>query len=315
MTLEYSHTSVLPAEVLRELRCSTGQTIVDCTLGGAGHSVKILEKIAPEGFLIGIDRDTVALDAARVRLTPFSRHFKLIRGSFADIDRILAQAGVTEVDGFLLDLGLSSRQVDDPSRGFSYQVDAPLDMRFDQDQDRALTAERVVNDYAEARLTEIFRRYGEEKWASRIAAFIVRERAVNPIKSTGRLVEVIKAAVPAAARRSGPHPARRVFQALRIEVNHELDALAAALEAIPKWLKPGGRIAVISYHSLEDRAVKKSFSAAAAACTCPPRLAVCVCGQKPALRIVTSRPIVPTSEEIVANPRARSAKMRVAEKR
>jgi 16S rRNA (cytosine1402-N4)-methyltransferase len=310
--MEYSHKSVLPAEVVRELRCSRGHTIVDCTLGGAGHSEKILANIAPEGFLLGIDKDDAVIDAARVRLARFSRHFELYRGSFADIDKILTQAKIVEVDGFLLDLGLSSLQLGDPARGFTYQVDAPLDMRFNQDQD--LTAERIVNEYARDRLTAVIKDYGEEKWASRIAAFIVRERERRPITRTSQLVEVIKAAVPAAARRAGGHPAKRTFQALRIEVNGEIEALRQVLDRMPKWLASGGRIAVISYHSLEDRLVKHKFREAARGCVCPPELAVCVCGLKPILRIVTSKPIVPTPEEIQANPRARSAKMRVAEK-
>ncbi len=310
--MEYSHKSVLPAEVVRELRCSRDHTIVDCTLGGAGHSEQILAQIAPEGFLLGIDQDTAAIDAARVRLASLSRHFELYHGNFADIDKILTRVGVDAVDGFLLDLGLSSLQLDDPARGFTYQVDVPLDMRFDQDQE--VSAEWIVNKYSQDRLTAIIKEYGEERWASRIAAFIVKERDRRPIISTGRLVEVIKAAVPAAARRSGGHPARRVFQALRIEVNGELESLARALRDMPKWLRPGGRIVAISYHSLEDRLVKQSFRHAAQGCTCPPQIAVCICDQKPELRIVTSRPIVPTPEEIEDNPRARSAKMRVAQK-
>jgi 16S rRNA (cytosine1402-N4)-methyltransferase len=297
---------------MRELRCSNGQTIVDCTLGGAGHSEKILAKIIPEGFLLGIDQDDTAIVAARVRLTRLSRHFFLSHGSFADLDRILTEARVGLVDGFLLDLGLSSLQLDNPDRGFTYQQDAPLDMRFNLDRD--LTAERVVNEYTRERLTSIFKQYGEERWAGRIATFIERERQVDPLRTTGQLVSVIKAAVPAGARRSGPHPARRVFQALRIEVNAELEALTAALSAMPKWLSPGGRIVVISYHSLEDRLVKQSFKDASIGCTCPPQIAVCVCGQTPTLRIVTNKPIVPTKIEIAANPRARSAKMRVAER-
>lgn len=310
--MEYSHKSVLPAEVLRELNCSNGHTIVDCTLGGAGHTVKILERIAPEGYVVGIDRDNTAIDVARVRLARFSRHFALYHGSFADVDRVLTEARVGRVDGFLLDLGLSSLQLDDPTRGFTYQQDAPLDMRFDLDQD--LTAERVVNEYPRDRLASLIKKYGEERWAARIAEFIVKEREVQPITTTERLVAVIKSAVPAAARRSGGHPARRVFQALRIEVNAELEAVRLALEAMPKWLRPGGRIVVISYHSLEDRLVKQYFREAATGCICPPEIGVCVCGRTPTLRIVTNRPIVPTKEEIEANPRARSAKMRVAEK-
>ncbi len=310
--MEYSHKSVLPAEVLRELNCSNGHTIVDCTLGGAGHSEKILEHIAPEGYVVGIDRDDTTIEAARVRLERFSRHFELYHGSFADVDRVLTEARVGLVDGFLLDLGLSSLQLDDPARGFSYQYDAPLDMRFDLEQ--GLTAERVVNEYPQDRLASLIKKYGEERWAARIAEFIVKNRKDQPLTTTGRLVAVIKDAVPAAARRSGGHPARRVFQALRIEVNAELEEIERALAAMPKWLRPGGRIVVISYHSLEDRLVKHFFREAATGCVCPPQIAICVCDRTPILRIVTNRPIVPNKEEIEANPRARSAKMRVAEK-
>jgi len=310
--MEYSHTPVLPAEVTQQLRCTRVHTIVDCTLGGAGHSETILELIAPDGFLLGIDQDIAAIDAARVRLARFSRHFEIYQGNFADIDRVLPEVGLTRVDGFLLDLGLSSRQLAEPDRGFSYQIDEPLDMRFDRKA--PATAAEIINTYTTAELTRVIRDYGEERWASRIAAFIVESRARRPITRTGELVDVIKAAIPASARRQGPHPARRTFQALRIEVNSELSSLSKALDAMPKWLNAGGRIVVISYHSLEDRIVKQKFRELASACMCPPELPICVCGRQPVLRVVTGKPIVPTLEEIESNPRARSARMRVAEK-
>jgi 16S rRNA (cytosine1402-N4)-methyltransferase len=237
----------------------------------------------------------------------------LLKGNFGDLDRLLADAGLAHVDAFLFDLGVSSPQLDLPDRGFSYQEDAPLDMRMDPNAG-GMTAADVVNTYAEADLARIIRDYGEERWASRIAAFITAARAHRDLATTGELVELIKNAVPAAARRGGPHPARRTFQALRIEVNRELDVLERGLEAAIRWLSPGGRIVVISYHSLEDRIVKRVFANATGACTCPPDLPVCTCERTPVLRIVTRRAVTPTAEEIEANPRARSAKLRAAEK-
>jgi 16S rRNA (cytosine1402-N4)-methyltransferase len=310
--MEYPHKSVLLAEVSQQLNCSNGRTIVDCTLGGAGHSETILNLITPDGFLIGIDQDDAVIEAAKVRLARFSQHFLFIKGNFADIDRLLPAAGVTQVDGFLLDLGLSSMQLADSSRGFSYQVDAPLDMRFNTD--RPLTAADILNSYSQAELARIIKTYGEERWAGRIAAFIVSARKRQAITRTGQLVELVKSAIPAAARRAGGHPARRTFQALRIEVNQELESLNQALDAMPKWLNAGGRIVVISYHSLEDRLVKRKFKELATGCVCPPELAVCVCERRPVLRIVTGKPIFPSEREIEENPRARSARLRAAEK-
>ncbi len=310
--MEYSHTSVLSAEVVSRLNCTSDSTIVDCTLGGAGHSETILRLIAPNGFLLGIDQDKEAIDVARARLKSFGRHFEIYQGNFANIDEALQSVGILGVDGFLLDLGLSSLQLARESRGFSYQNDGPLDMRFNQSG--SISAVDIINDYPEAQLTQVIRDYGEERWAGRIAKFIVEARARDRITTTGELVDLIKAAIPAAARRRGGHPAKRTFQALRIEVNQELGALRKALEAMPKWLNVGGRIAVISYHSLEDRIVKKEFRAQALGCTCPPEIAICVCNKKPDLRIVTTRPIRPSAAEVEANPRARSARLRVAEK-
>jgi 16S rRNA (cytosine1402-N4)-methyltransferase len=237
----------------------------------------------------------------------------LLKGNFGDLDSLLAEAKIPYADGFLFDLGVSSPQLDVPGRGFSYMEDAPLDMRMDPGQ-HTLTAAEVVATYSEADLARIIRDYGEDRWAKRIAAFIVAARAHRPIETTFELVDVIKSAVPAAARREGPHPARRTFQALRIEVNQELEVLRRALEAAVRWLRPGGRIAVISYHSLEDRIVKQFFAEQARTCTCPPELPVCTCSTVPVLRVLTRGAIVPTAEEIEANPRARSAKLRAAEK-
>ena len=280
-------------------------------MGGAGHSGAILE-IAPETVLIGIDQDDAALDAARDALR-LGQQVALYKGNFSDLDRILTEAGIVGADGFLFDLGVSSPQLDRAERGFSFHADAPLDMRMDP-VTGGMTAADVVNTYDEADLTRILREYGEERWASRIAAFITAARGRRPITTTGQLVSLVKDAVPAAARRSGGHPARRTFQALRIEVNDELGVLERGLRAAVRWLNPEGRIAVISYHSLEDRIVKRVFAELSAGCTCPPDLPVCVCGAKPVLRVLTRRPVVPTAGEIEGNPRARSARMRVAER-
>jgi 16S rRNA (cytosine1402-N4)-methyltransferase len=303
----------LLAEVTQHLSPQPGSIIVDCTLGGAGHAKRFAQLIAPTGILVGIDQDDAALTAAAATLPLGQQSIVLLKGNFGDLDSLLAEARIAYVDSFLFDLGVSSPQLDVAERGFSYREDAPLDMRMDPEH-QALTAADVVAQYSEADLARIIREYGEERWASRIAAFIVEQRARRPIATTGDLVDMIKAAVPAAARRSGGHPAKRTFQALRIEVNGELEVLERALEAAVRWLAPGGRVAVISYHSLEDRIVKRVFTDGARGCTCPPGLPVCTCGHTPVLRIVTRRPVVPTAEEVETNPRARSAKLRVAEK-
>jgi len=311
--MEYRHTPVLLAEVLQHLSLHEGSVVVDCTLGGAGHAKRIADLIAPSGILVGIDQDDAALDAAAVTLS-LGQHVILIKGNFGELDRLLLEANIPYADGFLFDLGVSSPQLDFAERGFSYQADAPLDMRMDPSAG-GITAADVVNSYQESDIARVIREYGEERWASRIAAFIVAARARRPVSTTFELVDVIKNAVPAAARRGGPHPAKRTFQALRIEVNHELEVLGRAVETAVRWLAPGGRIVVISYHSLEDRVVKRVFADAARGCICPPDIPICTCGVKPVLRIVTSRAVTPTAEEIAENPRARSAKLRVAEKR
>lgn len=297
--MAYTHVPVLLAEVIAALKCSNGRRIVDCTVDGAGHAEAILNLITPDGFLLAIDQDIEALEVAKKRLARFSQQTFFLLGNYRDIDKLLAQAGVLQVDGFLLDLGFSLPQVQDVKRGFSYKVEAPLDMRYNRQQE--LTAEKVVNEYDQNQLTHVIKRYGEERWASRIAKFIVDKRKIKPIKTTTELVEIIKAAIPASARRKGPHPAKRTFQALRIEVNQELSALEQALDAMPKWLSSGGRLVVISYHSLEDRLVKRKFNA--------------LSGQdRPILKVITKKPLRPTPEEVARNPAARSAKMRVAEK-
>lgn len=309
--MEYRHIPVLLAEVTQHLSLHPGSIVVDCTLGGAGHAKRIADSITPTGILVGIDQDDAALAAASATLR-LGQQAILLKGNFGELDSLLTRAGIPYADGFLFDLGVSSPQLDLPDRGFSYQEDAPLDMRMDADG--PLTAADVLNTYSESQLASILREYGEERWASRIAEFIVAARGRHPLQSTGELVQIVKAAIPAAARREGGHPARRTFQALRIEVNRELDVLAAALDSASRWLSPGGRICVISYHSLEDRIVKQTFARLSAGCTCPPEIPVCVCGVEPVLRVITRRPILPSAEEIEVNPRSRSAKLRVAEK-
>lgn len=302
-------------EVLRELDPKPGDVVCDCTLGGAGHSVELAKRIAPEGLSIGIDQDDMALAAAAERFSrevPGTEH-KFLKGNFGDLDELLVQAEVPGVDCFLFDLGVSSPQLDIPERGFSYHEDAPLDMRMDPGNN-TLTAVEVINHYNEADLTRILRLYGDEKYAARIARKVVEERAKAPIETTLQLVEVIKRGIPAAARRSGGHPARKTFQALRIEVNHELDVLDRGLRAAVRWANPGGRICVIAYHSLEDRIVKHIFTELSRGCTCPPDLPVCVCGNVPILKARTRKPLVASDEEVAANPRSRSALTRVAVK-
>lgn len=317
MTSEYRHIPVLLDECLEYLKLKPNTTFVDATLGGAGHSLEVAKAIGAGGTLIGIDQDEVALAAASERLgaLPDDRRpeLHLLRGNFGSLDDLLVQAEVPAIDAILFDIGVSSVQIDTPSRGFSFKETAPLDMRMDPGT-QTLTAEEIVNHYTAADLTRIIRTYSDEKWANRIAEFIVKEREREPIRTSDQLVEIIKAAIPASARRRGGHPAKRTFQALRIEVNSELDVLRSGLEAAIRWLAPGGRVAVISYHSLEDRIVKDTFRTFATGCICPPEIPVCTCGHVPIVKLVTHRPVVPTPEEVERNPRARSAKLRVAEK-
>jgi 16S rRNA (cytosine1402-N4)-methyltransferase len=286
--------------------------MVDCTLGGAGHAEAILNLISPEGVLLGIDRDNAAINAAKIRLARFSQQVKLVKSNFTEVDEILEQNDVAVVDGFLFDLGLSSSQVDNPDRGFSYKVDSRLDMRMDCSQ--GITAADIVNSYSQAKLARVISSYAQEQWASRIAKFIVQARQRQRIETTGQLVEVIKQAIPASARRKGGHPARKTFQALRIETNNELENLRIALSKVVKWLRVGGRLVVISYHSLEDRIIKSEFRQLALGCTCPPSLPTCICNQKAIVKILTPKVVKPSRDEINANPRARSARLRAVEK-
>ena len=315
LTPEYRHEPVMLTEVLEQLALKPGETVCDCTLGGAGHSVKMAAAVGADGLLLGVDQDDMALAAAGERLdreAPNTPH-RLLKGNFGDLDELLCQAEVPGVDGFLFDLGVSSPQLDIPGRGFSYHEDAPLDMRMDPGTN-TLNAAEVLNTYSEADLARILRVYGEEKFARQSAREVVRRRQTAPLETTGDFVEAIKAGIPAAARRHGGHPAKRSFQAIRIEVNHELDVLERGLEAAIRWLNPGGRICVISYHSLEDRIVKHQFQELSQGCTCPPDIPVCVCGHVPIVKVLTRKPLVAQPEEVERNPRARSAKIRTAKR-
>lgn len=310
--MDFWHQPVMLAEVLTYLAPKEGQIIIDGTLGGAGHSSAILEKLGNSGLLIGIDQDREAIKFAEQRLSKISSRYRIFQSNYRRFDECLAQLGIREVDGFLLDLGVSSHQLDEGERGFSYRQDAPLDMRMDQT--RGLTAEELVNSWTEEKLAKIIWDYGEERWARRIAQFIVEARKQAPIRTTGELVDIIKRAIPKGARQEGPHPAKRTFQAIRIAVNDELGALAETLDKLTDYLKPKGRVAIISFHSLEDRIVKQAFHKQSKGCTCPPDFPVCQCGQVPKLKILTRKPLLPSQEEVDNNPRARSAKLRVAEK-
>jgi 16S rRNA (cytosine1402-N4)-methyltransferase len=303
----------MASEVLYLLDPQPGQVVVDATIGYAGHALPILRRILPGGLLIGIDRDGEALRWTATILRDFSGSFRLIHGNFRDLDPLLQKEGVGEIHGILFDLGVSSPQLDQPARGFSYQWSAPLDMRMDPEQE--LDASKVVNTYEERELARIIREFGEERWASRIAKFIVETRKRAAITTTDRLVEIIEDAIPASARRRGGHPARRTFQALRMEVNREIPNLEEALPQAIARLGGGGRIAVISYHSLEDRVVKRTFKEYAARCSCSPSSPLCDCGAGISLRIITRKPLVPGEDEVRENPRARSAKLRGAERR
>lgn len=307
----FHHVSVLLEECLEGLDIKPDGIYVDGTLGGAGHSSQIVKRLTT-GRLIGIDRDPVALAAAGERLAPYKDRVKLVHANFCEMAQVLRNLKIPGVDGILLDLGVSSPQLDDGQRGFSYMVDAPLDMRMNS-QD-ALSADAVVNTWSQEELRRILYAYGEERYAPQIAAAICRRREERPIRTTLELVDIIRSAMPPAALREKQHPAKRSFQAIRIAVNDELGAVEKAMaDAIP-LLNPGGRLAVITFHSLEDRIVKTAMAAAAKGCTCPPSFPVCVCGKKPQVKLVSRKPIVATAEELEVNPRSRSAKLRVCEK-
>ena len=308
---EFYHISVLLEECLDGLNIRPDGIYVDGTLGGAGHSGQIAKRLTT-GRLIGIDRDPVALEAAGKRLEPYSDRVTLVHSNFSQMKQVLGDLRIDGVDGILLDLGVSSPQLDDGERGFSYMVDAPLDMRMNSGD--SLNAETVVNTWPQEELKRILYNYGEERYAPQIAAAICRRREVAPIKTTLELVDIIRSAMPPAALREKQHPAKRSFQAIRIAVNDELGAVEQIMEDAVGLLKPGGRLAIITFHSLEDRIVKNGMAEAAKGCTCPPNFPVCVCGKKPLVKLVSRKPIVASDEELEANPRSRSAKLRVCEK-
>ena len=308
---EFYHVSVLLQECLDGLDIKPDGIYVDGTLGGAGHSSQIAKRLTT-GRLIGIDRDTVALKAAGERLAPYKERVTLVHNNFCEIKQVLTELNIDGVDGILLDLGVSSPQLDDAERGFSYMQDAPLDMRMNGED--ALDAYTVVNTWSQEELKRILYTYGEERYAPQIAGAICRRREVTPIKTTLELVDVIRSAMPPAALREKQHPAKRSFQAIRIAVNDELGAVEKVLQDAIPLLNPGGRLAIITFHSLEDRIVKTAMTAASKGCTCPPSFPVCVCGNKPKVKLISRKPIVATQEELDINPRSRSAKLRVCEK-
>lgn len=311
--MEFKHKSVLLKESIEGLNIKPDGIYVDCTLGGGGHSSEIIKKLSEKGSLIGIDQDIDAINAAKKKLESLNfKNIYYVNENYRYISQIISRLGIESVDGIIMDLGVSSYQLDEKDRGFSYMHDAPLDMRMDKEG--ALTAFDIVNKYSENELFRVIKEYGEEKFARRISRNIVSAREIKPIGTTLELVDIIKKSIPAKFRREGPHPAKRTFQAIRIEVNNELNVLDDTLKDAVDVLKKGGRIAVITFQSLEDRIVKNNFKKLENPCTCPKDFPVCVCGKKPVVRIVNRKPIEPSLEELEGNPRSRSAKLRVAEK-
>lgn len=309
--LTFAHVTVLLEEAVELLKVKENGIYVDCTLGGGGHSNRISQKLTDSGRLIAFDQDIMAINNGQ-NLFAHKKNIILIHNNFAHVQQELMKLGINQVDGFLYDIGVSSPQLDIKERGFSYQQKAFLDMRMNTDDE--ITAHHVVNNYGQEELAKIFWDYGEEKWAKRVAQFIVEQRKNQEIDTTDDLVEIIKKAIPKGARREGPHPAKRIFQALRIYVNDELGVLQRSLEQSFQMLKPGGRLSIITFHSLEDRIVKQFIKEQTQGCTCPAQLPICVCGNKPAAKNLTRKPIIPSTEEIDSNPRARSAKLRGCEK-
>lgn len=309
--MDFKHISVMLNECIDALNIKQDGIYVDCTLGGAGHSSHIVKKLSPKGRLIGIDQDKDALRAAGERLKDF-QNVIYVHNNFYNIDCILNDLGIEKVDGILMDLGVSSYQLDTGERGFSYMQDAPLDMRMNREN--SLSAFEIINDYSEAELHRIIKEYGEERFAKRIAGFITKEREKKPIETTFELVDIIKAAIPAKMRREGPHPAKRTFQAIRIEVNKELEILNKAIRDGVERLNKDGRMAIITFHSLEDRIVKNVFKNLENPCSCPKEFPICVCGNTPTVKVITRKPLDPTEKEVEENPRSRSAKLRVIEK-
>ncbi|HIR89838.1 MAG TPA: 16S rRNA (cytosine(1402)-N(4))-methyltransferase RsmH [Candidatus Fimimorpha faecalis] len=308
--MEFSHKSVLLEETIESLHIRPDGCYVDGTLGGAGHALEICKRLGENGRLVGIDQDGDAIQAAQEKLKPFK--VSIVRSNYVDFDRVLDQLGIEKVDGILLDLGVSSYQLDQAERGFTYREDAPLDMRMDQRQQK--TAKDIVNGYSEQELYHIIRDYGEDKFAKNIAKHIVKRRMEKEITTTGELIECIKAAIPAKCRVKGGHPAKRTFQAIRIELNAELDVLEHSIDRMIDRLKPGGRLSIITFHSLEDRIVKNRFRINENPCTCPPEFPVCVCGKRSKGRVITRKPILPSERELAYNSRSKSAKLRVFER-
>ena len=308
---EFSHYSVMLRECIDALSVGNG-IYIDCTCGGAGHSKAIADRLGENGKLVSIDQDQDAICAAQERLAPYGEKVTLVRSNFSEVKSVAERLELPAVNGALIDLGVSSYQLDTPERGFSYMHDAPLDMRMNQDAE--LTAWQVVNEYSEADLKRILYNYGEEQFAPRIVSAISKARAIKPVETTGELSDIIKSAIPAKAREGGHHPAKKSFQAIRIEVNQELAIIEPTLRALCDLLAPGGRLAVLTFHSLEDRIVKQTFASLAQGCTCPPSFPVCVCGKKPQGKVLTRKPMLPSEEELNENPRSRSAKLRVFEK-
>jgi 16S rRNA (cytosine1402-N4)-methyltransferase len=301
--MDFKHTSVLLDECISGLNIIPDGIYVDGTLGGAGHSSEILKHLSAKGRLIGIDQDMNAINASKKRLEEYN-NVTFVNNNFSNIKKILEDIGIDQVNGILLDLGVSSYQLDTPERGFSYMNDAPLDMRMNESSD--FTAKQIVNEYSKEDLTRIIKDYGEEKWASRISDFVIKARIDKPINTTFELVDIIKAAIPASARREGPHPAKRVFQAIRIEVNQELQILEKAVNDCIDVLDDEGRLCIITFHSLEDRIVKNVYKQRENPCTCPPQFPICVCNKKPDIKVITRKPSVPTEDELASNPRSRS---------
>lgn len=310
--VNFSHRSVLLDECIDVLDIKPDGIYVDGTAGGGGHSLEIVKRLKHGGRLVAIDRDDAAIAAASERLEAYGDRITFVRNNFSSIGDVCAELGIDKIDGVLLDLGVSSYQLDTADRGFTYNVDAPLDMRMDRRND--VDARAVVNTYSFEKLRRVIWEYGEERFASRIASAIVKRRETSPIETTGELVDIIKSAIPASAREGGHHPAKRTFQAIRIEVNGELDAIEPTIKCAAELLKSGGRIAIITFHSLEDRIVKQTFTELASGCSCPKDLPICVCGKKPVVNVVTKKPILPSNAELESNPRSRSAKLRVAQK-
>lgn len=311
--MEFRHTSVLLEECIENLNIRPDGIYVDGTLGGAGHSSRIAERLSDEGHLVGIDQDADAIAAATERLRPYGSRVSIVRSNYSNMPQVLRELGIDGVDGILLDLGVSSFQLDTPERGFTYRdPQAPLDMRMDDRQ--ALTAEDIVNTYSEQELYRIIRDYGEDRFARNIAKHIVAERKKHRIATAGELTEIIRGAIPLKVQVTGGHPAKRTFQAIRIELNHELDVLQNTLDDMIDLLNPGGRLCIITFHSLEDRIVKVNFKKNENPCTCPPDFPVCVCGKQSKGRVVTRRPILPSEKEMEQNGRSKSAKLRVFEK-